>query len=116
MIVVVQGTKEFDDYQVFLRAMGVALSTIKPGDNEVNIYSAGPAKINSMAMEFVNLSERGMKNRGMKIKLYKAPAQWVSENLEYVDYFAFLSKPKQTISKLASEAELKNIELGIFAY
>jgi hypothetical protein len=29
MIVVVQGTNDFDDYQVFLRAMSVALSSMR---------------------------------------------------------------------------------------
>lgn len=116
MIVVVQGTNEFSDYNVFLRAMGVALSNMKADDNEFNIYSAGPAKINSFVSEFSNLSERGMKARGRKIKFYKVPAYWVDENLEYVNYFAFLSKPNQPLSRLAANAELKNIELGIFRY
>lgn len=116
MIVIVQGTNDFNDYNVFLRAMGVAMSGMKNGDSELHIYSAGPAKINSMVSEFCNLSERGMKARGMKIKNYKVPASWVSENMEYVNYFAFLSKPKQPVSKLVAEAELKNIEVGIFRY
>ena len=34
MIVAVQGTKEFNDYNVFLRAMSVALSGMKENDNE----------------------------------------------------------------------------------
>lgn len=116
MIVVVQGTNDFNDYNVFIRAMGVALSGMKEDDKEFYIYSVGPARINSMVLEFCNLSERGMKARGMKIKNYKVPASWVVENMEYVNYFAFLSKPKQPLSKLVAEAELKNIEVGIFRY
>ena len=116
MIVVVQGTSDFDDYNVFIRAMGVAMSGMKGEDKEFYVYSAGPARINSMVSEFCNLSERGMKSRGMRIKYYKVPTSWVSENLEHVNYFAFLSKPKQPVSKLAAEAELKNIEVGIFRY
>jgi hypothetical protein len=92
------------------------MSDMKNGDSELYIYSAGPAKINSMVLEFCNLSERGMKSRGMKIKNYKVPPSWVSENMEHVNYFVFLSKPKQSISKLAAEAELKNIQVGIFRY
>jgi hypothetical protein len=116
MIVAVQGTSDFNDYNVFLRAMGVAMSGMKNDDKELSIYSAGPARINSMVLEFCNLSERGMKARGMKIKNYKVPPSWISENMEYVNYFAFLSKPKQAVSKLVAEAELKNIEVGIFRY
>lgn len=116
MNVVVQGTNDFDDYNVFIRAMGVAMSGMKDGDDELHVYSVGPAKINSMTSEFCNLSERGMKARGKKIKYYKVPPQWVYENLEHMNYFAFLSKPKQNVSKLVAEAELKNIEVGIFRY
>jgi len=116
MNVVVQGTNDFDDYNVFIRAMGVAMSGMKDGDNELHIYSAGPMRVNSMVVEFCNLSERGMKARGKKIKNYKVPASWVYENMEYINYFAFLSKQKQPVSKLVAEAELKNIEVGIFRY
>jgi hypothetical protein len=116
MIVAVQGTNEFDDYQVFLRAMSVALSGMKEGDKEFVVYSAGPSKINSYVSEFVNLSERGMKARGRKIKFYKVPPSWIEENIEYVNYFAYLSKPNQTKSKLVTFAESKNVEVGIFRY
>lgn len=116
MIVAVQGTNDFDDYNVFIRAMGVALSCMKDDEKDFIIYSVGPARINSMVSEFSNLSERGMKSRGKKIKFYKVPTQWVEENIEQVNYLAFLSKPKQPVSKLVTSAELKNIEVGIFRY
>ena len=116
MIVAVQGTSSFSDYNVFLRAMGVAMSGMPNEDTEFYIYSAGPAKINSMVSEFVNLSERGMKARGKKIKYYKVPPSWLSENIESFNYLAFLSKPKEPVSKLVAEAELNNIEVGIFRY
>ena len=45
MIVAVQGTNDFDDYNIFIRAMGVALSTMQEDDKEFVIYSAGPARI-----------------------------------------------------------------------
>jgi hypothetical protein len=116
MIVAVHGTNEFDDYQVFIRAMGVALSGMKEEDTEFIIYSAGPAAINSFVSEFCNLSERGMRSRGKKIKFFKAPASWIEENISYVNYFAFLSKPKQSVSNLVAVAEKNNIEVGIFRY
>jgi hypothetical protein len=116
MIIAVQGTKDFNDYQVFLRAMGVALSAMKDEDKEILIYSAGPARINSMVSEFSNLSERGMKARGKKIKFFKVPASYIEENIDAVNYFAFLSKPKEAVSKLVAVAELKNIEVGIYRY
>ena len=116
MIVAVQGTNEFDDYNLFLRAISVALSEMKEEEKDFVIYSAGPAKINSFVSEFSNLSERGMKARGRKIKFYKVASAWLEENMEQVNYFAFLSNPKQANSKLVVTAELKNIEVGIFRY
>ena len=108
MIVAVQGTSDFDDYNIFIRAMGVALSTMQEDDKEFVIYSAGPARINSFVSEFSNLSERGMKARGRKIKFYKVASAWLEENIEQINYFAFLSKPKQPNSKLVASAENSN--------
>jgi hypothetical protein len=116
MIVAVQGTSKFNDYNVFLRAMSVALSGMKEDDNEFIIYSVGPAKINNFVSEFSNLSERGMKARGKKIKFYNTAPSWLDTNMNQVNYFAFLSKPNESKSRLVSIAESKNIEVGIFRY
>ena len=90
MIIAVQGSKSFTDYQIFLRAMGTALSTINPGDTEIFIYSAGPANVNSMCMEFSNVVERSMKARGIRIKMQKAPIKWMKENVDNFNYFIYL--------------------------
>ena len=116
MIVAVQGTKEFNDYNIFIRAMGVALSGMKDEDKEFILYSAGPATINSFASEFCNLSESGLKQRGIKTKFYRVPISFIEENMETFDYFAFLSTPNQRPSKLVSSAELSGVEVGIFRY
>lgn len=116
MIIAIQGTNGFSDYNVFLRAMGVAMSGMNEEDKELYLYSAGPAKINSMVSEFSNLSERGLKARGKKIKYYKVPPYWLEENISSINYFAFLSKPKEPLSKLVASAELNSVEVGIFRY
>lgn len=116
MIVAVQGSNDFNSYPVFLRAMGVALSSMKDDDNQFIIYSAGPTKVNAFVSEFSNLSEKGMKLRGKKIKFYKVALPWLYENLESINYFAYLSTPKDRTSRLVAEAEFKNIETGIFRY
>jgi hypothetical protein len=69
-----------------------------------------------MVSEFSNLSERGMKARGKKLKFFKVPASYIEENIEHVNYLAFLSKPKESTSNLVRVAELKNIEVGIYRY
>lgn len=116
MIIGVQGTNSFDDYNVFLRAMGVAMSGMGDNDKEFHLYSAGPARVNGYAAEFCNLSERGMKSRGKKIKYYKVPSSWLEENIKSFDYLIYLSKPKEHTSRLVAEAELNDVEVGIFRY
>ena len=38
------------------------------------------------------------------------------ENISEINYFAFLSKPKENSSKLVAQAQLNNVEVGIFQY
>lgn len=114
MNIAVQGTKEFSDYQVFMRAMGVALSECK--DGEFNVYTAGPAQINSFTAEFCNLSESGLKRRGIKVRYHKVPPSYIEDNISNFNYFAFLSTPNQRPSKLAASAELAGVDTGIFRY
>lgn len=116
MILAVQGTSSFDDYQVFLRAMGVAMSMMRGEDKELLIYSAGPVRVNSMVSEFAGVSEKSFKSRGMKIKFFKVPASYIEENLEFVNYLAFFSKPKESATRLVQEAESRDIEVGLFRY
>ncbi len=96
--------------------MSVALSGMKKEDKEFIIYSAGPLKINNFVSEFCNLSERGMKARGKKIKFYNAAPAWLNENINQINYFVFLSRPKELKSKLVLTAEANNIDVGLFRY
>lgn len=116
MIVGIQGSRDFDDYNVFLRAMGVALSSLPEGDIDILISSAGPLNINNMAMEFVNISERSLKARGIKIKLIKVPPSWIKENIHNIEYFAYFSKPKEPLSDLVDLAEAKDVTVGVYRY
>jgi hypothetical protein len=116
MIVAIQGTKAFSDYSIFLRAIGTAMTMLPEEDKEFLIFSAGPSAINSMAMEFTNISERSLKARGIKIKLIKVPPSWIRENIHTVDYFIYLSKPKEPYSDLVELAESKDIEVGVYRY
>jgi hypothetical protein len=116
LYVAIQGTRAFDNYQVFLRAMGVAMSIMGPEDKEFILYSAGPVNVNNYVSEFCNMSETGLKNRGKSVKYYRVAPSWIQENLTSFNYFAFLSKPSESVSKLAGNAELNGVEVGIFRY
>lgn len=116
MIVGIQGTRSFDDYQILMRAMGSALYNLSDGDKEFFIYAAGPANINSMVTEFANITERSLKARGIKSRLFKVPPSIIKENIKEMDYFIFLSKPGEKNSSLVDVAESANVDVGIYRY
>ena len=116
MIVGIQGSKTFNDYNVFLRAMGVALSSLPEGDTDILVASAGPLNINNMGMEFVNISERSLKARGIKIKIVKIPPSWIKENLNEINYLAYFSKPKESLPEIVELADAKDIEVGVYRF
>lgn len=115
MIIVVEGTKSFDDYEIFMRAMGVALSNTQ--DTDIQVWSAGPHKINNFTASFCNSSENFLKQKGFKISFSKVTYQWIAENISYVNYFSYFSSPKEPTSRLVSLAQqTEGCEVGIFRY
>ena len=113
MIVGIQGSRNFNDYTVFLRAMGTALHDLD-GDEEFTIISAGPYRINEMALEFINVSN--WKSRGIKAKVVKMPPVALKERIADLDYFVYFSLPKESESDLVREAQDKDVEVGIYRY
>lgn len=116
MILAIQGTRNFEDYNIFLFGMRVVLSDMSQDDKEIVIYSAGPAGLNSMAQGFCNISEDSLKARGIKIKFNKVPPTWVSDNLGNIDKIAFFRKPGEPKTKMIVAAEAVDKEVGIFQY
>lgn len=116
MIVGVQGSKSFDDYSIFLRAVGVALRSLPEGDTEFLIYSAGPRQINGYCLEFANISERSLKAQGIKIKVIKIPPSWIENNLATLDHLLYFSKPKESLPKVVSAADAKDIPVGVYRF
>ena len=117
MKVLLQGSKDFDDYQVLMRAMGVALSSMPSMDKSFEIYSVGPHKTNDLAISFANLTENNLKSRGIKISFHKLPARLAEEKIHKFDYMAYLSNPEnRRLSALTNKAEENGVELGIFRY
>jgi hypothetical protein len=116
MIVAIQGTRNFDDYSVFLRGMGSAMIHMEEGDKDLFLYTAGPHKTNSMTMEFANVSERSLKSRGIRVRVFKVPPSWIKENINQIDYFTYFSKPKEPASSLVDLAKAKDVEVAIYRY
>jgi hypothetical protein len=116
MKIAIQGSKAFDQYDIFLNGMGRTLAMLDSDDPEFLIYSAGPSNLNSMALEFSNVSERSLKARGIKIRMYKVPPSWIKENIYGMDYFAYFCNKKEPASPLVDFAEAKDIEVGIYRF
>ena len=112
----VQGTSSFNNYNIFLRSMAVALSELKENQQSFILYSAGPSNMNTMAIEFTNLSERGMKARGKVIKLFTGTPDWLEKNFDDLDHFIFLSNPKEHVSKMVYEAKSRKINTNVYTF
>lgn len=116
MIIAVEGSKSFEDYEIFMRAMSVALSNPNI-DSDIQVWSLGPHKVNSFTAAFCNSSENFLKQKGFRIKFHKVTSIWVAENISYVNYFAFFSKPSEGTSRMTKLAEeTEGVEVGIFRY
>lgn len=113
MIIAVEGTKTFSDYETFMRAMGVALSQSPAGD-PIEVWSAGPHKINSFTAAFCNSTENYLRSKGHRVSFKMYPPKHIENRLDVVDYLAYFSLRKEPVSRLVAAAELSDREVGIF--
>lgn len=116
MIVVIQGSKAFNDYSVFLSGMRSALIHRDDEDPEFVVFSAGPHNINNMAMEFINITERSLKAQGIRSKLVKIPPKWIEDNHHKIDYFAYYCNPKEPIPEMVDRVGAKEVNVQVYRY
>jgi hypothetical protein len=116
MIVVIQGSKAFGDYSIFLAGMRSALVNRQEDDPEFTVYSAGPMNVNNMAMEFINVTERSLKAKGIKSKLIKIPPSWINENKGSIDYLAYFCNPKEPVPPTIESLGKKEVNVQVFRY
>jgi hypothetical protein len=57
-----------------------------------------------------------MKSRGKAIKFFKVSPQWLEENISEIDHFAFLSNPKEPVSKIVHTSILNNINTNVYNF
>lgn len=116
MMIGIQGTSNFNDYAVFLGAMGVALRRLPDEDKTITVFSAGPLNVNRFAAEFLNVSENGLKARGIKAKLVKVPPSWFEKNIHTIDHFAYFAKYKEPLSSITTLADAKNVDVQVYRF
>lgn len=114
MIVVTHGTNKFNDYSIFLSGMRTALINLPEGDDTFTIFSAGPVKVNNMALEFLNVAN--LKARGIKTKLVKIPQYWIKDNYEKIDFLAFYALPKEPIPDIIKSVGEKDVNVQVYRF
>lgn len=116
MIIAVEGTKQFSDYELFMNGMAVAMKHPNH-NNEIQVWSLGPHKINSFTAAFCNTTENYLKSKGFKVSFSKVHPDWVRQNIEHVSYHAFFSLPKEPLSKFTEWARhQEGLEVGVFRF
>jgi len=120
MNIIVNGTEKFQDYNTFMRAIVVAIDELmKPDDNKINVYSCGGYKTNQFAAEFINRSERFLKQKGIKPRYFIVPKRDVVERFDDYDpdmvvFLSGKSENIEVIDSLISQANLRDTEIRIY--
>lgn len=121
MKILVYGNNKFSDYDTFTRAVVVAIDNniTNDDDNKIDIYTAGPYKINQFAAEFVNKTEGFFRQKGIKSRFYRVLKNDVAENFDNYDlnsvvYLSTKNDRSEIFDVVISEAENKNIPVSIY--
>jgi len=120
MKILVYGNNKFSDYDTFTRAVVVAIdNNVTSDDNRIDIYTAGPYKINQFAAEFVNKTEGFFRQKGIKSRFYRVLKNDVAENFDNYDlngvvYLSTKNDRSEIFDVVISEAENKNIPVSIY--
>jgi len=120
MKILVYGNNKFADYDTFTRAVVVAIdNAVDNQDGRLDIYTAGPYKINQFAAEFVNKTEGFFRQKGIKSRFYRVLKNDVVENfdkynLDSVVYLSTKNDRSEIFDVVISEAESNNIPVNIY--
>lgn len=120
MKILVYGNPKFADYDTFTRAVVVAIDqNVTADDSKLEIYTAGPYKINQFAAEFVNKTEGFFKQKGIKSRFYRVLKNDVVENfdkyeLDSVVYLSTKNDRSDIFDVVISEAEERNVPVNIY--
>lgn len=120
MNIVINGTDKFQDYSTFMRAVVVAIDeSLTPDDKRINIYSVGGYKTNQFTAEFVNRSERYLKQKGIKSKYIIIPKRDAIEKFDdyAFDMVLFLSGKTENLEmfdSLVTAAQNRDVDVRVY--
>ena len=115
MIIVVEGSKTFSNYESFMRGMGVALSYPMKSD-KIYVWSLGPTNINRFTAAFCNSSENYLRQRGLRVRHSKVTYDHAKNNMKNISYYAFFCNRNDKNSQTVALAEISGVEVGVFKY
>lgn len=110
----IQGSRDFNDYSVFLSGMALALRRVSSEEKMLTIFSSGPKRILDMAHEFVNVSD--FKSRGIKAKVVSVPESWFKQNYNSIEMFSYFCNEKESLSALSIFLDKKDVDVQVHRY
>lgn len=120
MKILVYGSNKFSDYDTFTRAVVVAIdNAVDSIDNKLDIYTAGPYKVNQFTAEFVNKTEGFFRQKGIKSRFYRVLKNDVVENfdkygIDSVVYLSTKNERSEIFDTVISAAEENDIPVNIY--
>jgi hypothetical protein len=120
MKILVYGSNKFSDYDTFTRAVVVAIdNAVDSIDDKLDIYTAGPYKVNQFTAEFVNKTEGFFKQKGIKSRFYRVLKNDVVENfdkygIDSVVYLSTKNERAEIFDTVISTAESQDVPVNIY--
>jgi len=120
MKILVYGSEKFSDYQTFMRGVVVSIEEALPKEgDQIEILSAGPYKINSYTAEFINRSERFLRQKGYRPKYRNVRYIDVAKRFDEYEpdavlYFGSKKEVFNILDPIVSSAEKKDIPVSIY--
>lgn len=117
MKILVHGTKSFNQYEIFINALGRVIRSMDDEDGELIVATLGPTNVTHMAHEFINVSERTLKANGIKARVLPRTIRWAKSNLDEFDELIYFCKPKEQLSEIAALVDKKSTtDLVVYRY
>jgi hypothetical protein len=121
MKILVYGTDKFEDYPTFMRGLVVAIEENRHNnDSRIEVFTAGPHKINNFTAEFINKTEGYFKQKNVKTKFSRVRKSDVVEYFETYDFDHIVSFNSKTDNKfldvLLDKAEASNVGASYYKY
>ena len=120
MKILVYGSNKFSDYDTFTRAVVVAIdNAVDSIYDKLDIYTAGPYKVNQFTAEFVNKTEGFFRQKGIKSRFYRVLKNDVVENfdkygIDSVVYLSTKNERAEIFDTVISTAESQDVPVNIY--